>query len=434
VLVNPFTYGNPISDPGRFFGRVREAEQIFSRLRNPEFESSSVVGDRRIGKTSLLNYVAAPQARAAYGLRNSNYIFVYADLQMVGEATGPEQLWQYLLKQLREQCHDEVTLEALGDLLGRERPDGYDVAMFFQTAGARGQFIVFLLDEFDHVTANPNFAPDFYNRFRSLAIHHKVALVTSSRLELGELCHSESVRSSPFFNIFANVSLRPFSPEEARELVLHSLAPTGVRFTAPEFGQLLDLSGLHPYFLQAACCLLYEAYRQGLDPDARQLFLADRFRTEAVPHFADLWGNSTDPHKIVLTAAALLEYRSGRPGFTLGDLRQVYSRADPCIAALEGRGLVLRAGNGYRLFSSALSRWIVDRIAIESDDRRSFREWLAQHKDTRSQIRGRRNKPLRQVLPKVGPGSRRLILAWAKDPQSLAAMAQLLHSVLSAIR
>jgi hypothetical protein len=39
-------------------------EQIFGRLRNEEFESSSVVGDRRIGKTSLLNYLADPSIRA----------------------------------------------------------------------------------------------------------------------------------------------------------------------------------------------------------------------------------------------------------------------------------------------------------------------------------------------------------------------------------
>ena len=63
VTLNPFTYGNPISDPERFVGRRREVEQIFMRLRNPEFESSSIVGERRSGKTSLLNYVSHPDRR-----------------------------------------------------------------------------------------------------------------------------------------------------------------------------------------------------------------------------------------------------------------------------------------------------------------------------------------------------------------------------------
>jgi len=98
---NPFTYGNPISDPRRFFGRAREAEQIFGRLCNEEFESSSVVGDRRIGKTSLLNYLADPGIRAARGLGPGRYSFFYVDLQMVDEEMGPEQLWRRLLALMR---------------------------------------------------------------------------------------------------------------------------------------------------------------------------------------------------------------------------------------------------------------------------------------------------------------------------------------------
>ena len=106
VRSNPFTYGNPIPDSGRFFGRSREVEQVFSRLRNEEFESSSVVGDRRIGKTSLLNYLADPRVRAAHDLGPEQYIFVYVDLQMVDEAMGPEQLWRLLLGQMRRKSSE----------------------------------------------------------------------------------------------------------------------------------------------------------------------------------------------------------------------------------------------------------------------------------------------------------------------------------------
>jgi AAA-like domain len=434
VQDNPFTYGNPIRDPRRFFGRAREAEQIFGRLRNPEFESSSVVGDRRIGKTSLLNYIADPRTRAAYGLGGASYNFVYVDLQMVGGAMGPEQLWRQLLGSLHELCRDDVIVRALKELLGRERLDTFDLDAFFRKADARGQRAVFLLDEFDQVTTNPNFGPDFYFGFRSLAIHRKVALVTASRLELVELCHSESVRSSPFFNIFANINLRMFSPAESQSLVSQSLGETGVRFTDSETAQVLDLAGRHPYFVQVACSLLFETYRQGLDAATRKDFLASRFQAEAVPHFVDLWGNSSDPHKIVLTAAALLERRAGQPPeFTMGDLQRVYSRAEPSMAALERRGLVMRTDAGYRLFSSALGRWIVDQIVAELDDRQSFPDWLAQNKGARGQVRGRRNKALREVLPKIGPRYRQLILAWASDPQSVTAMAGLLKSVLSMV-
>ena len=65
------------------------------------------MGDRRIGKTSLLNYLAAPRVRAAYDLGAASYSFVYADLQLVDDSMGPEQLWRQLLASLHEQCQDE---------------------------------------------------------------------------------------------------------------------------------------------------------------------------------------------------------------------------------------------------------------------------------------------------------------------------------------
>jgi hypothetical protein len=433
VQDNPFTYGNPIRDPRRFFGRAREVEQVLGRLRNPEFESSSVVGDRRIGKTSLLKYIADPGIRVAHGLGDSCN-FVYADLQMVDMEMGPGQLWRQLLGSLQEQCRDDVIVTGLKDLLGRERLDAFDLDAFFRKVDARGQRVVFLLDEFDQVTTNPNFGPDFYFGFRSLAIHRKVALVTSSRLELVELCYSEAVKSSPFFNIFANINLRMFSPAEFQSVVSQSLDGTGVRFADSEIEQVLGLAGLHPFFVQVACSLLYEAYRQGLDAAARQDFLGRRFTAEAGPHFVDLWGRSSDPQKIALTAAALLERQAGQAaGFTVDDLRRVYSRAESSVATLEGRGLVMNVGAGYRLFSSVLGPWIVEQIVAELDDRQSFAEWLAQDKGARSQVRGRRNKPLKEVLPKIGPRYRQLILTWASDPQSVAAMAGLLKSVLSRV-
>jgi len=51
---NPFSFGNPIRDPQRFIGRRSDLQQIVDRLRSSAHESTSVVGERRIGKTSLL--------------------------------------------------------------------------------------------------------------------------------------------------------------------------------------------------------------------------------------------------------------------------------------------------------------------------------------------------------------------------------------------
>jgi hypothetical protein len=390
-----------------------------------------VVGDHRIGKTSLLKYLADPGIRAAHDLGPECCSFVYVDLQMVDEAMGPEQLWRRLLTLMRRQCAERGVAEVLAALEKRERLDAFDLDELFQEVDDRGLRVVFLLDEFEHVTRNANFGPDFYYGLRSLMIHHKAALVTSSRLELVELCHSDAVKASPFFNIFANINLRLFSHIDCQLMVSQSLSETAVQFSEPEMEQVLDLAGLHPYFLQAACCILYESHQMGLGEAARQDFLAEQFRAEAIPHIVDYWDNSGDYEKIALTAAALLERTSGpKRGFTLKDLQGVFSRGESCVERLEKRGLLMSCDVRYRLFSSVLGPWILNQIAAELSEEQGYREWLAENRGSLERISGKPGGQLREILPKIGARYRQLIMTWASDPETAAAMAGLLKTVL----
>jgi hypothetical protein len=433
VQSNPFTYGNPISDPRRFFGRVREVEQIFGRLRNEEFESSSVVGDRRIGKTSLLNYLADPGIRAAHGLEPERYNFFYVDLQMVDEGMGPEQLWRRLLVLMRRQYTAERIAGVLAALEQCERLTTFDLDELFQEVDDKGLHIVFLLDEFERVTENANFGPDFYYGLRSLIIRHKVAMVTSSRLELIELCHSEAVKSSPFFNIFANINLRLFSDADWQLMVSRSLGRTGVRFSDQEMEQVIDLAGLHPYFLQAACCMLHESHRLGLSEAARKDSLAENFRTEAIPHIMSYWDNSGDYEKIVLTAAALLEQTGTHMReFNLTDLQKVFFRSEPWVERLAKRGLLMPRGDQYRLLSSVFGPWILCQIVAEFSEEQSYQEWLAKN-GLAERFTGK-HAALREILPKIGARYRQLIITWASDPQTFTAMIGLLRNILTLVQ
>jgi AAA-like domain len=432
--VNPFTYGNPISDPGRFFGRSREVEQIIGRLRNEEFESSSLVGDRRIGKTSLLNYLSDPTVRAAHHLGPDEYIFVYADLQMVDEAMGPDQLWRRLLTLMRRRCEDEAVAK-LVESVKDERLDTFVLDELFDQIDDKGQHVVFLMDEFEHVTTNENFDADFYYGLRSLVIHHQLAIVTSSRRELIELCHSDAIKSSPFFNIFANINLRLFSPADAEHMMSQSLAGTGVQFSEPETARVLDLAGFHPYFLQAACWMLFESYLNGLAGEARMSLLWGQFGQEAAPHFTDYWDNSDDYEKIVLTAGALLE-RANPPGrdFSMAQLHTLFARSEPTVKHLEKRGLLMPdAGHSsqYRLFSSALRPWILDQITASLGEEQSYESWMTANQKALDRISGKQGVQLREILPKVGPNYRQLIITWASDPRTLAAVASLLKIALT---
>ena len=97
--INPFTFGNPITEPARFFGREREQRQIVSRLLSSAHESTSVVGERRIGKTSLLMYLANPAVANDLGLSPEKYCLIYIDFQGLTHIT-PQRFWQRVLSKM----------------------------------------------------------------------------------------------------------------------------------------------------------------------------------------------------------------------------------------------------------------------------------------------------------------------------------------------
>jgi hypothetical protein len=200
---NPFTYGNPITNPARFIGRRREIEQVQSRLLNAEFESSSIVGERRIGKTSLLKYLSHPDVVRKAGFPAELYIFVYVDLQIFDPAKSPTDFWRRVLQAIKRLIDDDEVQRMMDDVSQVEPIDTFILDDLFTFVDDANLHIVLLLDEFERVTQNKNFDVDFFSGMRAMAIHHNLALITCSRRELVELTHSKEVQDSPFFNIFA---------------------------------------------------------------------------------------------------------------------------------------------------------------------------------------------------------------------------------------
>ena len=431
---NPFTYGNPISDPAHFFGRQREVEQVFSRLGNREAESSSIVGERRVGKTSLLNYLAHPDVRRKFGLESPHFVFLYSDLQMVDDAMVPDRLVRRLMRQLALQAPDEDVKRAADELRQAEVIDNFAMADLFDVVDLKDLHVVMLLDEFEKVTTNTNFGPDFFYGLRSLAIQHNLTLITSSRSELIELTHSEAIKSSPFFNIFANINVRLFKEAEARQLITTSLEGSGVQFNEDEIALLFRMAGFHPFFLQAACYFLFDAYANGLDASRRAKFLATEFREEAAPHLDDYWFNSKDSEKIVLAALALLERRNGvgRPpasqASSVESLRDLYSRSEQTLVQLEKRGLLAQIDGGYRLFNASFSQWILSELS-STGDAVTYEEWLKNKGGVLEKLSTKARGELGEILPKISDKYRELLVTWASDPKNWVAVAGLLKTV-----
>ena len=432
MSTNPFTYGNPISDPARFFGRRAEVEQIYTRLLNAEFESSSVVGERRTGKTSLLNYIAHPSIASAHGLNAERYRFVYADLQMVDPRTTPTRFWARILRRVARTIDDPELKAEFMQAEAQVEIDNYTLDDLFDLADEHDLHFVLLLDEFENVTENANFGTDFFYGLRALAIHHNLALITGSRQELITLCHSDAVRASPFFNIFANINLPAFEEDDARALIDRSLEGTGVQFIPGELALLFDIAGTHPYFLQAAAHFLFASYGRKLAEQHRKQYLLREYSQEAIPNLADYWHHSDDGEKIALTALALLTHRgkAGERRFSLGRLKQLYDRSDLTLSHLEKRALVKAEEEEYTLFSTVFGDWIIAELTDVMADAQSYEEWLESNQGAVQRLSRSAREEAREILPQVKATYRQFIVDWLSNPQTLINAAQLLRSVI----
>jgi hypothetical protein len=428
---NPFTYGNPIANPNRFVGRESELTQALSRLRNDAFESSSIVGERRIGKTSLLNALAAQSLGDGVQLLN-------LDPQMLSSQAKPRRFWDRVLRQLACALPDGKVKADVEALRQAEHLDTFDLSDLFNDLDDAGLSVVLLLDEFERVAGNPNFGPDFFYGLRSLAIHHQLALVTASYAELSTLSHSEDVRASPFFNIFATIHLGPFRPDEVDQLFERYLEGTGIRFEERERTFLTTIAGTHPYYLQIGGSFLFEAHRQGLPIQERTAYVRRRFVAEAEDTLEHTWRHSSDEEKISLTVLALLSASKNdakTAGFSKDRLKDYYSHAGPTLARLARRGVIIERQDGYALFSTVLAEWIRGELQSALADPQTYEAWLRDpaNKGRLAQVRGGLDDAVKErVLPKLKEDYWGLVAGWLTNPATVKAAFELLRGFVGA--
>jgi len=382
MTTNPFTFGNPIRDPARFYGREEEIRQVVNRLRSSAHESTSVIGERRIGKTSLIKYLDNAEVSTDLGLSPNEYCLVYIDFQGLTDIT-PQRFWQrVLLKMEREICLPALVPKIL-EVRKMEEFDLFDLEDLFEIISGEDLTTVLLLDEFEYVTQNPNFGADFFGGMRALAIHQNLALVTATRRELVDLCHSDEIKGSPFFNIFASVVLRPFNREDVYGMLDGYLVETDLAFSPQEKELVLALGGGYPFFTQMAGSYLVEAKRKSLAGDALLNEVFTTFDTQSDSHFTYMWSHSSESEKITLLVVISLNRQKPNKGTvpTLENLAKINSRVHLDVPELVKRGLLLknRTEGTYRLLSPSLERWIAREILVspgEEESQASVQVWL----------------------------------------------------------
>ena len=271
---NPFTVRGAIQNPNDFIGRKAELEHVLARLKTQQ--SCSVVGERRIGKSSLLYHLYQTGNER---LDDSRFRFVYIELTDASAQTVVDFL-QTVLQSLG------LPTESIKD---DNKPNrnlvAFDTAI--KTLVADGVNIVLCLDEFEGLFLNPQeFTDGFFNHLRSMINQRRLALVTASRQKL-EIYAIDKKLTSPFFNLLSITELGNFTLQETESFIDH-YQPTA-QFTEQELQFIHWYSEPHPLKLQIFCDVMLQRRQRDWDNDTALAKIAKEYQILGGTHDWRKW-------------------------------------------------------------------------------------------------------------------------------------------------
>lgn len=352
MVQNPFISRRPVEHPKQFFGRRNEVGEIVQLIGAYVPQSISIVGERRIGKTSLLRYISHPDGGpAVFADRLSRptekYVFVYVDLELLdleyAHGLDPRILFfrhllarlnQQMQRHLNDQPHIQQTLQDIYEtyraaedinILVTEGLDDY-----LRHLEKLDLVTVLLLDEADQAVQI-----QIGHFLRALLGNRDLAYILTTQRPLQELDPERNM--SPLYNLCTHIRLGLLSKETATVMTTDLAAAVDHHFSSDELTYILDRGGRYPSFLKIA---------------ARHVFDAPRFDTDALDTqiYADveadcrsLWDGMSSEERLVTYRIAV-----GQP--------LAPATREPLHELVE-RGIIRNAAS-RRLFSPLFARYV----------------------------------------------------------------------------
>jgi len=344
-MPNPFFHGNPVM-PGQFLDRRRELRRIVSRILN-QGQSSAIVGEPRSGKTSILEYLVAPETQTElYGADAEKLLFTYLDAQTLGGQFSQAGFWEYALGPLHERAiapEPDSPLSQAYAICQQNDFGAFVLERLLAQMAQTGWRLVLMLDEFDLLLHHPVLhSAEFFGSLRSLASRSRgaLALIVASRCPLEALNQETqqlSYTGSPYFNFLDEITLGPWPATAVDEL----LRQAGDRFTPDDCRFIKEVAAGHPYLLQSAASVLWLDYADGEgDPALRRQRAGRHLLDSVAPVLQDTWRCWSAEIKKAVTAVAIAHLKAlssqfGRAQRELYDIAAVRSLVRDSFSAGE---------------------------------------------------------------------------------------------------
>nr|VFJ88872.1 MAG: AAA ATPase domain-containing protein [Candidatus Kentron sp. H]VFJ90426.1 MAG: AAA ATPase domain-containing protein [Candidatus Kentron sp. H]VFJ97073.1 MAG: AAA ATPase domain-containing protein [Candidatus Kentron sp. H] len=344
--LNPFVTDTELPENSPvFFGRDYIMHEILSALCHPgKPRCVSLLGEGRMGKSSLLN-----QVFAALGKEDGL-------VAIRGSARG----WQdYTPERFFADLHGAIegVIGEMPQADASDTPESDPLAVTDYQAfrarlfpRAKRYRFVLILDAFETLLANPDFGAQFLAHLHHLGNtpEFRFGHLLASRRPVSELRERfQAFESSSLWNLFGLTHvLGPLQPEEGLALREEPWRRSLKMTLSPKEAERLDgQAGLHPALLQEVSEAMWRARAGRSQPDPHEI------RQGLWAYFRDLWADRSQEEKGVL--ARIL---GGKPV-----TEHLLSRD------LRSRGLIVRKGRKDALFSESFEEFIRESVAGDRD-------------------------------------------------------------------
>lgn len=331
-----------LADPTWFFGRDQDLRRLFSFIAKDYPQNVSLVGQRRIGKSWLLQAIELdPDIRSRHIHNPEKFSFIYWDLQ-IERNLNPGYFFEKLINLLLSKLPKEISDLCREEINGVDPEDALaEILRVLETIG--DHHVILLIDEFDKIMGNTAFAEDFFSHLRFLLSTPFLTCVIASYHSLGEICNLGN--DSPFFNIFSTVQIILFTDGEAQGYVTSTFNQNGINIEDPAVREIVRLAGPNPCFISVLCHDIFHSVKDD------GVVTVDIVKS----HASNFQLNTTRDNHYYLSNLGD-EERAMLFHISEGNLPS--SLDNPVYNRLKGLSLVLERGGKPELFSFSFSQFV----------------------------------------------------------------------------
>ncbi len=363
IPTNPYIAGDPVGKTSCFIGRDDVLLAVENLLRHSTENAITLHGQRRIGKTSILQYLAMH-------LQNTGpYHPIYFDLMYMADAPLAE-----ILRELARKITLELDLpnDYIKDITEEVFQNTFlpKVIHFLPDQDS----LVLLLDEFD-VLADPQSEKEIKRQF--FGYLSKLRQLDPKHLKfifvLGRNVDDLDVMAGLLFKDIRFHRITLLSENEIQELVSLAQQNGSLHWRTEAITRIWELTSGHPYLTQALCSQIWDDAHYNIADEAPVVSLdlvekaIEGTLNRSQHMFSWVWNGLGPAEKIVASALALA--CEGKKTLNEEQLQGILEKSGVSYIGVElpkapqilkNWDILVPVDSGFRFSVELFRRWIVD--------------------------------------------------------------------------